>query len=174
MRHIAFAAFPAMLVCALAACSDRTSLVEPATVAPPMTIAASQGRPTDVDETPFTVDFCAFPIEVVLSGKGKTIQLPGGGTIVTSPGLTATLTNLDNQNRQTFVITGSFHQSILTNGNVETVATGRNVLFDPQVPGLPGLVLAVGRFSWVVDSQGNLVQPLRGTGQLIDLCARLA
>ncbi len=174
MRHIPFAAFSTVLVYALTACSDRPSLVEPATVAPPTAIAATQGRPTDVDETPFTVNYCSFPIEVVLSGKGKTIELPGGRSILTSPGLTATLTNLNNQNREVINITGASHLRTLGNGNVEIVLTGRNVVFDTQDPGLPNLILAIGRFSEVVDAQGNFVQTLQGKGQLIDLCALLA
>jgi len=172
MRHIAFAALPAALVFAFTACSDRPSIAEPAAGVP--SIRMAQGKPADVDETPFTVTNCGFPIEVVLSGKGKMITLPGGRTILTSPGLTATLTNLGNNNRRTIVITGSFHHRILKNGNIEIVASGRNVLLDPQVPGLPGLVLAVGHYTWVLDGQGNLVQPLEGTGQMIDLCALLA
>jgi hypothetical protein len=124
-----------------------------------------------VHVTPFTVEFCGFPIEVVLSGKAKTIELPGGRTLMTAPGLTVTLTNPANGNQETLNITGAGHQRVLENGDVETVSTGRNALFAPAVP---GLVLIIGRFSFVLDADGNLVQPLEGTGQLIDLCELLA
>jgi hypothetical protein len=117
------------------------------------------------------VPFCGFPIEVVLSGKGKTIELPAGRTILTSPGLTATLTNLDNGSQTTLNITGSLHQRILDNGNLEIVSTGRSALFAPAVP---GLVLVIGRWSYVLDPQGNLVRSLQGDGQLIDVCELLA
>jgi hypothetical protein len=159
------------LECALTACGDRPSPVEPVSMAPPIAVAAAQGRPTDVDETPFTVEFCAFPILVELSGKAKTIALPGGRTILTSPGLTVTLTNLDNENQEKLGITDALHQRTLENGDVETVATGRSALFAPIVP---GLVLVVGRFSFVLDEEGNLVQPLEGTGRQIDICELLA
>jgi hypothetical protein len=33
-----------------------------------------------------------------------------------------------------------------------------------------GFVLAIGHFSFVFDSNGNLIQPLTGQGQLIDVC----
>ena len=175
MRHIAFAAFPAVLVCALPACSERPSSLEPASVAPPIATAAAQGPPIEVDQTPFTVTtFCDFPIEVVLSGKAKRIDLPGGRTILTAPGLTVTLTNLDNGNRETLNITGAEHQRTLENGDVEHVLTGRGAVFDPFIPGFQGFVLLIGRFSFVVDAQGNLVQPLQGTGQRIDICELLA
>ena len=64
-------------------------------------------------------------------------------------------------------ITGAFHQSTDQNGNVTTVATGRNLLGDPEA----GFVLAIGDFSFVFDSNGNLIQPLTGQGQLIDVCS---
>ena len=168
MRHLAIAAFPAVLACALTACGDRPSPAEPAGTAPP-TVSAAKGRPTEVDETPFDVPFC---VEVVLSGKAKTIELAGGRTIITAPGLTVTLTNPANGNQETLNITGALHQRTLENGNVEIVSTGRSALFAPTVP---GLVLVIGRFSYVVDATGELlVQPLEGDGQLIDVCALLA
>jgi hypothetical protein len=144
-------------------------------VAPPIATAAAQGPPIEVDQTPFTVTtFCDFPIEVVLSGKAKRIDLPGGRTILTAPGLTVTLTNLDNGNRETLNITGAEHQRTLENGDVEHVLTGRGAVFDPFIPGFQGFVLLIGRFSFVVDAEGNLVQPLQGTGQRIDICELLA
>jgi len=93
---------------------------------------------------------------------------------MTAPGLTVTLTNPVNGKQETVNITGALHQKTLENGDVEMVATGRNALFDPQVPGLVGLILTIGSFSWVVDQEGNLVQSLQGTGQRIDLCELLA
>src|SRR4051794_23245440 len=108
MRHLVIAAFPAVLVCALTACSDRPSPAEPASTAPPRA-AMAQGQPTEVDETPFPVPFCGFPVEVVLSGKAKTIELPGGRMIITAPGLKVTLTNTANRNQETLNITGALH-----------------------------------------------------------------
>ena len=46
---------------------------------------------------------------------------------------------------------------------------GRNLLSDP----VAGTVIAIGNFSFVVDAEGNLVQPLEGEGPLIDVCALL-
>ena len=99
------------------------------------------------------------------SGKAKTLQLPGGRFIFTSPGLTATLTNVESGEQETVVITGAFHQTTLENGDVVTEATGRNLLGDPEA----GFVIAVGNFSYVFDAEDNLVQPLQGEGQLIDV-----
>ena len=53
----------------------------------------------------------------------------------------------------------------LENGDVVTVATSRSILGDP----VAGLVLAIGRFSFVFDASGTLVQPLQGTGRLVDI-----
>jgi hypothetical protein len=52
---------------------------------------------------------------------------------------------------------------------VVTVVTGRNLLLDP----VQGFVLGIGHFSFIFDASENLVQPLKGQGQLIDLCALL-
>jgi hypothetical protein len=117
---------------------------------------------------------CGFTILVELSGKGKTLELPGDRTTFTAPGLTATLTNPANGKQETLVITGALHKSVLENGDTLTVATGRNVLLDPFVPALVGVFLTIGRLTWVVDQEGKIVQPLQGPGKQIDLCALLA
>ena len=169
MRHIALRA---VLVWALTACSDRPSPVEPASAAPPGPIAAARGGPTDADVS-FPIENCGFTLLVKLSGKGKTLDLPGNRTTFTSPGLTATLTNPANGKQETINITGALHKTILVNGDTLTVATGRNALLDPTVPGLVGLFLTIGRLSWVVDQEGKIVQPLQGPGKQIDLCALL-
>jgi hypothetical protein len=116
---------------------------------------------------------CDFPLQLELSGKAKTIDLPDEvfalGSI--SPGLHVTITNLANpENQATFNITGSlFTKPPDSEGNVTTVARGRNLLIDP----VAGTVIAIGRFTFAFDAEGNLVQPLEGKGQLIDVCALL-
>jgi hypothetical protein len=113
---------------------------------------------------------CEFPFSLELSGKGKTIDLPDGRLILTSPGLDVTVTNLENQKQATFNITGSVHQSTLENGDVVTVMTGRNFAIDPEA----GTTVVIGRFSFVFDAAGNLVQPQTGQGQRIDVCELLS
>jgi hypothetical protein len=161
----------AAIVYAVAACTDYPTPAEPKDGVGSIPFEAVQARPTEVDETPFEVPFCGFPVQVVLSGKGKTIELGGGRTILTSPGLTATLTNLDNGSQETIGITGAVHQTALENGDVAEVFTGRSALFDPIAP---GLILAIGRFRVVLDASGNVVEPLAGSGRLVDVCALLA
>jgi hypothetical protein len=170
MRTIPFACILVVSGALVTACSDRPTPAEPVSAATPIAIAAAQGRPTDVDVTFTGEGFCPFAILFHFGGKTKTITLPGKRTITTAPGAIATLTNLDNQNQETFGITGAFHQDTLANGDLVTVVTGRNLLFDP----FAGLVLAIGRFSFVFDAEGNLIQPLAGTGRQIDICKLLA
>ena len=151
------------------------SVVLALVVAAPMAVAARQAPPLPVKgsqdlEAGAVFGRCDFPIRFELSGKAQTLVLPDGRFIFTSPGLTATLTNLDHpENQETLSITGAFHQTTLENGDVVTVATGRNILGDPEA----GFVLAIGNFSYVFDEEGNLVQPLEGEGQLIDICTLL-
>jgi hypothetical protein len=104
-----------------------------------------------------------------VSGKGKTIELPGGRTIFTSPGLRVTLTNLDEPTNQvSYVITGAFHERELASGRLKVVATGRNLLFDPSF----GMFLMVGRFTFEVNE--DAVTRPTGKGRMIDVCVRLA
>jgi hypothetical protein len=110
---------------------------------------------------------CAFPVRLLSNGKAGTITLPGGRFIMTSPGLHATLTNLNDLGKSvTLNITGTFHQSTDVNGDTVTVVTGRNLLGDPDA----GFVLAIGSFSFKFDAANNLVQPLAGHGQLTKVC----
>ena len=154
----------------LAACLILAALGPPATEL----ARASQGRgspPVPVSGSFIvprgSVPGCDFDLEVSFSGLAGEIDLPGNRFIFTAPQLTATLRNLDTGRSVTVSITGAFHQSTDQNGNVTTVATGRNLLGDPEA----GFVLAIGDFSFVFDSNGNLIQPLTGQGQLIDVCS---
>jgi len=122
---------------------------------------------------------CDFPLQLELSGKAKTIVLPDGGvvgvtSIGTSPGLDVTATNLENGEQARFSITGTFFETTNPeNGDVTTVITGRNLLFDPDA----GIVLLSGNFSFVFDKKGNLIQSFEdtdGNGQVIDVCELLS
>jgi len=133
--------------------------------------------PKAVSDDPIIVnpgDFpgsCDFSFQLDQSGKAKAIDLPGEVFIFTSPDLNVTITNLDNpENQATYNITGSVHPSTdPETGDVTTVVKGRNLLIDPEA----GTVIAIGTFSFVFDAKGNLIQPLEGEGQLIDVCAAL-
>jgi hypothetical protein len=132
---------------------------------------ADPNPPEDVD---FTIilpaeavfGYCAFDVELSVTGKAKEIALPGDRFIFTSPGLHATLTNLDTSKQVTLNITGAFHETTKADGSVVTMTTGRSLLGDPEA----GFVLAIGKFSYVFDAADNLIQPLQGKGQLIDVC----
>jgi hypothetical protein len=129
---------------------------------PPIAVSSSQDLPAGA-----VFGECAFPVRLQQNGKAGTITLPGGRFIFTSPGLDATLTNLNDPVKSvTLNITGTFHQSTDSNRDTVTVVTGRNLLGDPDA----GFVLAIGSFSFKFDAAGNLVQPLMGTGQLIKVC----
>lgn len=146
------------------------ALILTALVAAPS--ALGQGPP-DPFEDSFTIEgICAFPVLVELSGKAKTIELNGGRMIFTAPAETATFTNLDTPaHHETLGITGAFHTTALEDGSTEFVVTGRNLLigFDPDAL----FVITVGNFRFVLDDGFNLVQPLSGTGRVIDVCQLL-
>ena len=114
---------------------------------------------------------CSFPMQLEVSGKTKTIYQGNGGMIITSPGAFATVTNLANGEQATFNVTGSSHKSILENGNVQTVMTGRNFALDP----VAGTFVSMGRFTYVNDPTDTInVVPVSGNGRMIDVCALLS
>jgi hypothetical protein len=139
---------------------------------------AAQAPPTNISGSfPVPANFvapgdCAFDVNFSFSGKAGTITLPGGRFIFTGPALKATLTNLSNTTKSvTLNITGAFHQSF-QNGNEVDVLTGRNLFI---APGVAGFVLSIGTFSFVLDANHqNVIQPLIGTGQLIDVCTLIS
>lgn len=136
------------------------------------TALAQQGSPENVTDSFPVEGICEFPVLVELNGKAKTIELPGGSTLFTSPQLTATFTNLDNlSHSETVGITGAISQTLLANGDVEVVFTGRNLVigFDP----IEGFVITIGRFSVAFDAEFNVTQPLTGNGQVINVCELL-
>jgi hypothetical protein len=157
------------------------SVILALTMAAPTVLARSVNgtapKPVSAD---FTVDAfaeggsCAFPLHLDLSGKGKLITQPDGSRIITSPGLDVTATNTLNGEQARFSITGTFFETTAENGDVTTVITGRNLLFDPDA----GIVLLSGKFSFVFDAEGNLIKsfedPPAGNGQVINVCALLA
>ncbi len=154
------------------------SVILALTMAAPTVLAQGNGgAPEDVsgpippeDVAQFFPGHCSFPIQLELSGKGKVITLPDGRRILTSPGLHVTVTNVETGEQATFNITGTFHETTnLETGEVTTVVTGRNLLFDPEA----GVVLTIGNFTYVFDAEGNLIQPFEGNGQVIDVCALL-
>lgn len=153
-----------LVVCALAVALALTLAVM-------LPRATSAQAPEPVDETPFVVEgICPFPMLAELSGKGKVIELPGGRTLITSPGLRVTLTNLEEQTNQvTYVITGSFLTRERSDGTDFVVARGRNIVFGPDI----GMFLTIGRFTFIGSDTIALTRPT-GEGRLIDVCERLA
>ena len=79
----------------------------------------------------------------------------------------ATVTNLTTSFPITLSATGAFQITTDQNGNTVYTVTGRNILLDP----VAGFVLGSGVFNFVVDTLGNLVTPLNGTGRLVNICS---
>lgn len=128
----------------------------------------------DTDPTSPASFGCNFPVHIEATGKAKMIELPDGGFILTSPGLDATVTNVDTGEAVTFNVTGStFASAPDENGIVDYVITGRNLAFDPA-----GLFLNEGRFTFSLDESDpnniRIVTPQEGKGQAIDVCELLS
>ena len=97
-------------------------------------------KPTELDPIPIVLPPFSvsedqdFALEIVVTGKSKTIVHPDNFFLFLSPGQKATLTNLDDPSKTvTFGITGSFHRTTLDDGTVVTKSHGRSLLFDPLI-----------------------------------------
>ena len=135
--------------------------------------ASSAAPPGPVDVTT-TLPGCDFPVEAEVSGKSKVIDLDSGQTLITSPNLRITLTNVtEPTNQVTYVITGSFLTTERTYGNLDVEARGSNLIFGPEV----GIFLTIGHFTFIgFEDEGAVVAitPPTGEGSLTDVCAVLA
>jgi hypothetical protein len=130
----------------------------------------SAAPPEPFEDPPDVVDDeCAFPVLLEVSGKVKFIDFGGGNTLLTSPGLSATLTNLNEPSHQvTIGITGAVHEEVLANGDVVFVFTGRNLLSGPDVD----FILTIGRFTGTMTAAGEF-SGITGEGRVVDICALL-
>jgi len=172
-HHIArTACTAAMLGCALVACSDRPSTVEPRATVPAL---QQSGPPTPVEPGQFEdeigSEICGFPFLVGPTGKEKVLELPGGRTILIKPAGKVTLTNGNTGTTVTVNVTGPIQFNPLPDGGTEVVFLGHNIVGNPEAG---FLVLLIGRFDFTSDAEGGIVQDLEGNGQRIDLCALLS
>ena len=135
--------------------------------------SSSAAPPEPVDVTFEATDVCDFPVLVEVTGKTKTIVLPDGSQLVTSPGLRATLTNLeDPDNQVSFGITGPVRLTE-ENGVLLGVGRGRNLFLDPG----GGTFLTIGRVEFTLTPTAVPgvydITILESTGPVIDVCALL-
>ena len=135
----------------------------------------NENAPVPIDDFSFEAPgFCDFPVLVELTGKTKTIELPDGSLLYTSPGLRITLTNLEETDNQvSFGITGTARERELENGAASVVARGRNFLADPG----EGMFLFIGRVEFIQTPTDGPFFDLtiqQSRGKVIDVCAALA
>src|SRR5215207_1124495 len=134
----------------------------------PARVSAQQSPPTTVEGTLVFPDkdnpsICAFPVRIDFHGKGSVIQLPNGtriATIITSPTLTATVTNLATGEAVDLTIPGP----------TQLLATGETVLLGPALvirspafgDDTRALVYTAGRYTFLP----GRVPPFSGVGRL--------
>jgi hypothetical protein len=118
---------------------------------------------------------CEFGVGVSVSGKQGEIFF-GDRAILTAPGLSVDLTNVDTGTTVSLTIPGTFHDEFLEDGLVRTKAVGRNVLFG-LFDGEPGMFLTIGKIvlEWSLEDPLSFdVVEEESPGKMIDLCAMLA
>lgn len=134
---------------------------------------ADSGRgspPVGINQTFTFPGICGFDVQLSVTGRSSVINLPSGGLIVTAPDVYGTLTNLSDPTKSvTLNCTGSVHISFDQNGDTIYMMTGRNQVEDPSF----GLLLLVGDFTFVYDSNGNLISGPTGNGQIVNICTMI-
>ena len=117
------------------------------------------------------------PVRLDLSGRSKTIDLPGGRQMIASPGLRVTVT-APNGHTASYLITGGTHVTFLPDKInptiLEVTATGLNLLLVPEANGHPsGLALIKGNVNYAITPTGDEIRPFSGTGKVFDVCQAL-
>ena len=154
------------------------ALIAVTAIFPPLCAAQSAGYAPDKIDLTVVLDpanpevgtsACSFPVSLHITGKSKTISLPGNRAVITTaPGQYITVTNLNDPSKQVVLnATGVFTNLNQPDGGFVGIGTGRNVATDPGF----GLTLVVGRFSFAFNGAGVLIQglTLQG-GQTIWVC----
>lgn len=170
-QHLSLAL--AALACMTMGCSEPRVPFSPLRAnAPPAPQSANGYAPVPISGEAILSGLCSFDVGLEQSGMSK-ILFAGrdrGVTLFLSPTLEARLTNETTGKQITLGITGVFHTYAAdSKGDLLTVVTGRNLLFDP----VAGFVLAEGVFRFAFNGD-VLVEPLNGHGTLTDVCELLS
>ena len=141
--------------------------------------AATAEPPTPYDPTPEVFEAgeaCAdFPVAIVFIGKGKYMELanPQFTAIGPSPGLKATVTNLDSGETVTVNASGAFRFTEQPDGSEIIRAGGHNFLYGE--PDIGATVLSTtGPITLVNSADGDFVAMDISRARVRDLCAELA
>jgi hypothetical protein len=121
-------------------------------------------------------ELCKYPVQLVVTGKSKAIELPGDRVFIASPGQEVTITNLKTGEEATFLITGTTHAELQDDGTTEVKVTGLNVVLNPREAKSdePGIFLLEGNFNFALKADGTEERVFSGTGEVTDICALLA
>nr|BFE44784.1 hypothetical protein GCM10017547_26770 [Pseudarthrobacter oxydans] len=139
-------------------------------------IAAPPSEDVLLDITFKPKQLCSYPVQLVVTGKSKLIELPGDRVFIASPGQEVTITNLKTGEEATFLITGSTHAELQADGTTEVKVTGLNVGLNAREAKSekPGIFLLEGNFTFALKEDGSEERVFSGTGEVTDICALLA
>lgn len=139
-------------------------------------VAAPPSEDVLLDITFKPKQLCSYPVQLVVTGKSKLIELPGDRVFIASPGQKVTITNLKTGEEATFLITGSTHAELQADGTTEVKVTGLNVVLNAREAKSekPGIFLLEGNFTFALKEDGSEERVFSGTGEVTDICALLA
>ncbi|MEV8082531.1 hypothetical protein [Pseudarthrobacter oxydans] len=139
-------------------------------------VAAPPSEDVLLDITFKPKQLCSYPVQLVVTGKSKLIELPGDRVFIASLGQEVTITNLKTGEEATFLITGSTHAELQADGTTEVKVTGLNVVLNAREAKSekPGIFLLEGNFTFALKEDGSEERVFSGTGEVTDICALLA
>lgn len=139
-------------------------------------VAAAPSEDVLLDITFKANQLCSYPVQLVVTGKSKLIELPGDRVFIASPGQEVPITNLKTGEEETFLITGSTHVELQADGTTEVKVTGLNVVLNPRESKSeePGIFLLEGNFTFALNADGTEERVFSGTGEVTDICELLA
>jgi FtsP/CotA-like multicopper oxidase with cupredoxin domain len=142
----------------------------------PHASATRPSREVHTQDDGVILDQCAFPVLAHIDGVEviTTFTDRAGDPvkqIVTFPGNTITLTNLDSGGSITVMGTGSSQLRLQGDGSLSARAMGHGPFFPNPLTGEPGIWYLSGQGRSSIDPEGNVTSVL--AGRLVNLCPRL-
>jgi hypothetical protein len=120
-------------------------------------------------------EVCPFPMVLdETARKGTLTTFSDGHTVIHAKG-TVRVTNALSEESVSLRIAGSIEDTQLPNGDLRSIASGRNLLFylEGDVLG-PGLFFTIGRVVEIFDADTGAVTSSDLSGKRIDICAQLS
>lgn len=130
-------------------------LSAPASASPPESAAGA-----------FEISYCGFPVQFRVTGKSKVIE-HGDQLITIGPAQKGTFINTAAGKSVSLNLSGTFHETVLADGDLVGKATGHNLFAGP---GVEGLLYTTGKVSYRVDAASGSLTITEPSAKTVNVC----